>query len=111
MAGIVGDSPCKIDGKHPQSNGKVEKVGGIMRKLVEHFGTLEHALYYYNFERPHWSLNIEVCETPFRAFLRKMRPEQRGAFVRANGALVAQHAPEYLNFGGNSEIGGSGCLT
>jgi putative transposase len=81
--------------KHPQSNGKVEKGGGILRKLVEHFGSLEHALYYYNFERPHWSLNIEICETPFKAFIRKMRPEQRRDFVRANNALVARHAPEY----------------
>jgi len=31
--------------KHPQSNGKVEKGGGILRKLVEHFSSLEHAIY------------------------------------------------------------------
>jgi putative transposase len=30
--------------RHPQSNGKVEKVGGILRKLVQHFGSLERAL-------------------------------------------------------------------
>jgi putative transposase len=84
--------------KHPQSNGKIEKGGGILRKLVEHFGSLEQALYYYNFERPHWSLNIEICETPFKAFIRKMRPEQRYDFVRANRTLVARHAPEYSSF-------------
>jgi putative transposase len=81
--------------KHPQSNGKVEKAGGILRKLVQHFGSLDQALYYYNFERPHWSLNIEKCETPFQAFIRKMRPGQRLEFIRANRILVAWHAPEY----------------
>lgn len=83
--------------KHPQSNGKVEKAGGIIRQLVNCFGTIERALFYYNFKRPHWSLNIEICETPFMAFIRKMRPEQRMDFVRAHRVLVARHAPEYID--------------
>jgi len=87
--------------KHPQSNGKVEKSGGILRQLVKHFGSLEHALYYYNFERPHWSLNIEMCETPFKAFIRKMPREKRQVFIQANRALVARHAPEYSILAGD----------
>ncbi len=82
--------------KHPQSNGKVEKGGGTIRKLVDCLGSLDKALYYYNFQWPHWSLNIEICETPSMAFIRKMRPEQRQAFILAHRALIARHAPNYI---------------
>jgi transposase InsO family protein len=82
--------------KPPQSNGKIEKGGGIIRQLTTCLGSLERALYYYNFKRPHWSLNIEICETPFMAFIRKMRPEQRMEFIRAHKVLVARHAPDYI---------------
>ena len=85
--------------KHPQSNGKVEKAGGTLRKLTNHFGSLRKALRYYNFERPHWSLNIDQCETPFKAYIRKMWPAKRYAFVRANLELVSKFAPEYLEYG------------
>lgn len=85
--------------KHPQSNGKIEKAGGTIRKLTAYFGSLRKAINYYNFERPHWSLNIDECETPFKAYIRKMWPAKRYAFVRANLELVAKHAPEYLKYG------------
>lgn len=85
--------------KHPQTNGKMERAGGTIRKLIKHFGSTEKAMDYYNFKRPHWSLNLEDCETPFQAYIRKMRPAKKRTFVVKNRELVAQHAPKYLKFG------------
>lgn len=39
--------------KHPQSNGKVEKLGDTLYKLKHAFGSWEIAIEYYNFKRPH----------------------------------------------------------
>jgi putative transposase len=85
--------------KHPQSNGKVEKAGGTLRKLTAYFGSLRKAFHYYNFERPHWSLDIDRCETPSKAYIRKMWPAKRYNFVRSHLNLVAKYAPEYLEYG------------
>jgi len=85
---------------HPQSNGKVERAGGTIRRLTEHFGSLDRALEYYNFERPHWSLNIDECETPFKAYIRKMWPSTRRKFLRENIDVVSKYAPEYLECSG-----------
>ena len=85
--------------KHPQSNGKIEKAGGTLRKLTAHFGSLRKAVHYYNFERPHWSLDIDRCETPFKAYIRKMWPAKRYDFVHSHLSLVAKYAPEYLEYG------------
>lgn len=81
--------------KHPQSNGKVEKLGDTLYQLKRHFGDWKAAVEYYNFKRPHWSLDIEKCETPFQAFIRKMRPSARRVFIKKNRALVLKHAPRY----------------
>ena len=55
---------------HPQTNGKVE-------------------LEWYNTVRPHMSLNLDVIETPYQAFIRKM-PE--GGTVVDEEAGEAYHA-------------------
>lgn len=81
--------------KHPQSNGKVEKLGDTMYKLKQAFGSWEKAIAYYNFRRPHWSLRIKQCETPFHAFIRKMRCKDRDKFVKRNRSLVLKYAPDY----------------
>jgi putative transposase len=82
--------------KHPQSNGKVEKLGDTLYKLKREFGSWDATIKYYNFKRPHWSLKIEECETPFKAYIRKMRPNTRIKFVREHKELVSNWAPEYI---------------
>lgn len=83
--------------KHPQSNGKVEKAGDTIKKLTQHFGSLERALEYYNYERPHWSLNIEACETPFQAYIRKMWYGARRKFIAEHPDMIGRYAPQYLD--------------
>jgi len=58
---------------HPQTNGKLERLFYTIERLTKHFGTVHKAIDYYNFRRPHMSLNMEILETPHKAFLRKMR--------------------------------------
>jgi len=81
---------------HPQSNGKVERFIQTIRKLKNHFGSYEMALHYYNFKRPHMSLNLDICETPFQAYIRKMPPVIRSRFIQENIELVTKYAPQYL---------------
>jgi putative transposase len=82
--------------KHPQSNGKEEKCFDTLMKLKRHFGSWSRAVEYYNFERPHMSLNFDECETPFQAYIRKMRPNSRAKFVKEHIELVSKWAPNYL---------------
>ena len=55
----------------PQANGKVERLFYSIKKYIRHFGTVEKAIEYYNFRRPHMSLRMEELETPAQAFKRK----------------------------------------
>lgn len=65
--------------KHPQSNGKVERVGQTIEKLCRHFSSWEEAVLYYNFKRPHSSLENGRLRTPYQAFVEKSRgKEKRG---------------------------------
>lgn len=59
--------------KHPQSNGKVERLFATLRRLKEHFGSWNGAVEYYNFKRPHMSLENGKLRTPYEAFIDKMR--------------------------------------
>ena len=59
--------------KHPQSNGKVERVSQTLQKLWNHFHCWDAAVSYYNFKRPHRSLENGCLRTPFQAFLDKSR--------------------------------------
>ena len=81
---------------HPQSNGKVEKASDTIMKLYRHFGSWDKAITYYDFERPHSSLNISKCETPFQAYIRKIHPKKRVKFIREHQELISKWAPEYL---------------
>lgn len=58
---------------HPQTNGKLERLFYTIKRHAKHFGTINKSIDYYNFRRPHMSLNMEILETPYQAFLRKMR--------------------------------------
>ncbi|RLD97148.1 MAG: IS481 family transposase [Aquificota bacterium] len=46
--------------KHPQSNGKVEKASDTIMKLYKHFKSWDRTVAYYNFERPHMSLLLNL---------------------------------------------------
>jgi putative transposase len=91
-----GSQHIKARVKHPQSNGKVEKLGDTLFKLQKHFGDWEEVIEYYNYERMHWSLKTEECETPFKAYIRKTWPRTRIKFVKEHHKEVLKYAPEYL---------------
>ena len=63
--------------KHPQSNGKVERAGQTIEQLRKHFSSWDDTVYYYNFERPHSSLENGHLRTPFEAFQDKMRESKK----------------------------------
>ena len=63
---------------HPQTNGKVERFfGTLKRKLPRFDNDIDRLITWYNMKRPHMSLNLDVIETPYRAYLRKM-PTREG---------------------------------
>ena len=68
--------------KHPQANGKLERIHGeIQRKLPEFEAILMRTsepidlfMKWYNYDRPHRSLDFDKLETPWGAFQRKTPP-------------------------------------
>jgi len=63
--------------KHPQSNGKVERAGQTIQQLRKHFANWDETVQYYNFKRPHSSLENGHLRTPHQAFLDKMRENKK----------------------------------
>ena len=63
--------------KHPQSNGKVERAGQTIQQLRKHFTDWDETVYYYNFKRPHSSLENGHLRTPHQAFFDKMRENKK----------------------------------
>jgi len=63
--------------KHPQSNGKVERAGQTIQQLKKYFPSWEDTIYYYNFKRPHSSLENGHLRTPYQAFQDKMREKKK----------------------------------
>lgn len=59
--------------KHPQTNGKLERLNSTMFKPVELKGSLDAAVKFYNEERPHMSLENDHLRTPLQAFYEKKR--------------------------------------
>ena len=59
--------------KHPQSNGKAERLVQTLKKHKTHFKTWEITTRFYNFKRPHMSLDTDHLRTPYQAFIDKMR--------------------------------------
>jgi putative transposase len=62
--------------KHPQANGKAERVIATIRRLWAELGSMKKAVEHYNFKRPHRSLTNGKLRTPYRAFQEKMRKEK-----------------------------------
>jgi putative transposase len=59
--------------KHPQTNGKVERLNHTIFQLIKLKGSLDAAVKFYNEERPHMSLENGHLRTPLRAFHEKKR--------------------------------------
>ena len=61
--------------KHPQTNGKQERLHGTLKRLYRHFRDWNKVIYCYNYKMPHLSLIAPDghLETPYEAFKRKMR--------------------------------------
>ena len=59
--------------KHPQTNGNLERLFYTTSQLKKHFRNTETAIHYYNFKRPHMSLENGSLRVPFQAFIDKMR--------------------------------------
>ncbi len=57
---------------HPQTNGKVERFFKTVKDKLDRFDGIGELIEWYNMTRPHMSLNLDVIETPYRAYARKM---------------------------------------
>ena len=59
--------------RHPETNGKLEKLFDILEKGLERgISSIEECVYWYNCERPHGALDLERAETPIEAYYRKL---------------------------------------
>ena len=70
---LYGIKHIKARVKHPQSNGKIERAGQTLQKLWKHFQCWDSSVFYYNYKRPHSSLDNGCLRTPYQAFLDKSR--------------------------------------
>jgi len=61
---------------HPQTNGKIERFFGTLEQKLPLFNNNIHELiHWYNYDKPHMSLDFENAETPEEAFWRKLPPQ------------------------------------
>lgn len=68
----LGIEHIKARVKHPQSNGKVERLFGTLKKEFDFRDSWDKAVEYYNFSRIHMSLDVgERVRTPWQAFEEK----------------------------------------
>jgi len=61
--------------KHPQTNGKVERLVQTIKRLLKRGMSLDEAVTFYNEKRPHMSLENGHLRTPLQAFYEKSRGE------------------------------------
>lgn len=59
--------------RYPQGNGKLERLNGTIKRLWGQLGSLDKAVWHYNYKRPHSGLTNGKLRTPHQAFLEKMR--------------------------------------
>ncbi|MGI0090563.1 MAG: DDE-type integrase/transposase/recombinase, partial [Nitrososphaerales archaeon] len=68
--------------RHPQTNGKIERFFRTVGDKLPRFGNnIDALMEWYNMRRPHMSLNLDVIETPYKAYLRKMPPVEEKFIV------------------------------
>ena len=60
---------------HPQTNGRLERFYGEIRRKIERFSGIDEFVQRHDRDRPHDSLDQSTLDTPARAFARKM-PEK-----------------------------------
>lgn len=61
--------------KHPQTNGKLERLVHTLKCLMRRGKSFEEAVKFYNEKRPHMSLENGRLRTPLQAFYEKLRGE------------------------------------
>lgn len=78
--------------KHPQTNGKQEKLGDTIKKIMRWKKcSLDEAVTFYNEVRPHMSLEKNGhLRTPLVAYYEKMRPEKRRGKAYVEGLAYAR---------------------
>lgn len=59
--------------RYPQGNGKLERLNGTIKGLWKQLGSLDKAVYHYNYKRPHSGLTNGKLRTPYQAFIEKSR--------------------------------------
>ncbi len=64
---------------HPQTNGKLERFHRTIEDEVGRHDSLEDFITFYNERRLHWSLDIDNCQTPLKAFHDKAADESTRA--------------------------------
>jgi len=64
---------------HPQTNGKLERFHGEIQRKQKWFDGIDELVHWYNYIKPHMSLDWDNLETPAKAFVRKM--PQKGSTV------------------------------
>ena len=60
---------------HPQTNGKLERFHGEIQRKQKWFSDIDELIHWWNYTKPHMSLDWDNLETPAKAFIRKM-PEK-----------------------------------
>jgi putative transposase len=94
--------------KHPQTNGKQERLGGTLKGIMRwRKCTLEEAVKFYNEVRPHMSLEKDDCiRTPLIAYYEKMQPKYRNGTAYAERLAYAKNAEAqaWLELGLNSKL-------
>ena len=55
-----------------------------MEQKIGLFKSLDEFVYWYNYVKPHMSLNFDELETPYQAFLRKLPAERVKLFRNTN---------------------------
>ena len=61
---------------HPQTNGKIERFFGTLEKKLHFFKSVDELIHWYNYDKPHMSLDFVNAETPDEAFWRKLSEER-----------------------------------
>ena len=64
---------------HPQTNGKLERFHGEIQRKQKWFDGIDELIHWYNYTKPHMSLDWDNLETPAKAYARKM--PQKGTRV------------------------------
>jgi len=76
---------------HPQTNGKVERFFKTVKDKLPHFGNVDQLIQWYNMKRPHMSFNLDVIETPYEAYIRKMPDKDEAITDEEAGEIYHAH--------------------